>query len=134
MRRISEKHADVALVLRAKNKHLSTACMNVLLCLIDTLSLTPQELSSEDLVEADNAPAYLKDAGFKVDWLEKKLKEVKENIEKVHIGETRMQELEDELKNLKHKCSEVEAMLEKEKADVLARSYLAFDELFNIIF
>nr|VDD39820.1 unnamed protein product [Brassica oleracea] len=36
---IFEKHSDVALVLRAKNKHLRTACMNVLLCLIETSCL-----------------------------------------------------------------------------------------------
>ncbi|CAF2022988.1 hypothetical protein HID58_077796 [Brassica napus] len=88
---------------------------------------TPGELSSEDLVEADNALAYVKNAGFKVDWLEKKLTKVKEN-KKVHIGETRMRELEEELKNLKQKSLKVEAMLEKEKADVLAATHLTLDE------
>ncbi|CAN7118715.1 unnamed protein product [Brassica rapa subsp. narinosa] len=128
-RRIFEKHSDVALVLRAKNKHLRTACMNVLLCLIETLCLGPGELSSEDLVEADNALAYVKNAGFKVDWLEKKLTKVKENKKMVHIGETRMRELEEELKNLKQKSLEVEALLEKEKADVLAaKTHLTLDD------
>ncbi|CAN7081115.1 unnamed protein product [Brassica oleracea var. botrytis] len=128
-RRIFEKHSDVALVLRAKNKHLRTACMNVLLCLIETSCLAPGELSSEDLVEADNALAYVKNAGFKVDWLEKKLTKVKENKGKVHIGEIRMRELEEELKNLKQKSLEVEALLEKEKADVLAaKTHLTLDE------
>ncbi|KAF3488934.1 hypothetical protein F2Q69_00056866 [Brassica cretica] len=128
-RRIFEKHSDVALVLRAKNKHLRTACMNVLLCLIETSCLAPGELSSEDLVEADNALAYVKNAGFKVDWLEKKLTKVKENKGKVHIGEIRMRELEEEQKNLKQKSLEVEALLEKEKADVLAaKTHLTLDE------
>ncbi|VVB06141.1 unnamed protein product [Arabis nemorensis] len=67
----------MGLEFRAKNQHLRTACMNVLLSLIETLCQSPQELSEEDLVEADNALAYMKDAGFKVDWLKKKLEEVK---------------------------------------------------------
>ncbi|CAH2047802.1 unnamed protein product [Thlaspi arvense] len=41
-----------------------------------------EELSNEDLVEADIALTYLKDAGFKVDWLEKKLNQLKDNKEK----------------------------------------------------
>lgn len=103
--------------------------MNVLLCLIETLCLAPGELSSEDLVEADNAFAYVKNAGFKVDWLEKKLTKVKENKKKVHIGETHMRELEEELKNLKQRSLKVEALLEKEKADVLAaKTHLTLDE------
>uniref|UniRef100_M4CWV0 MATH domain-containing protein n=1 Tax=Brassica campestris TaxID=3711 RepID=M4CWV0_BRACM len=118
--RIFEKHPDIALQFRAKNQHLRTACMTVLLSLIETLCQSPQELSSEDLVEAQNALAHVKDAGFKVDWLEEKLEKVKGKKEEEQTGEARMQELEEELKDLKQKCSEIEASLEKEKAKVSA--------------
>ncbi|CAN6864908.1 unnamed protein product [Brassica oleracea] len=129
--RIFEKHSDIALEFRAKNQHLRKACMTVLLSLIETLCQSPQELSSEDLVEAQNALAHVKDAGFKVDWLEKKLEEVKEKKEEEQTGEARMQELEEELKDLKQKCSEIEALLEKEKAKVsAARTHLTLDEFF----
>ncbi|CAF2346320.1 unnamed protein product [Brassica napus] len=127
--RIFEKHPDIALEFRAKNQHLRTACMTVLLSLIETLCQSPQELSIEDLVEAQNALAHVKDAGFKVDWLEKKLEEVKEKKEEEQTGLARMQELEEELKDLQQKCSEIEALLEKEKAKVsAARTHLTLDE------
>ncbi|KAH0907307.1 hypothetical protein HID58_039134 [Brassica napus] len=127
--RIFEKHPDIALQFRAKNQHLRTACMTVLLSLIETLCQSPQELSSEDLVEAQNALAHVKDAGFKVDWLEEKLEKVKGKKEEEQTGEARMQELEEELKDLKQKCSEIEASLEKEKAKVsAARTHLTLDE------
>lgn len=53
--------------------------MNVLLSLTQTLCQTPQELSIDDLSEAEKALVYMKYSGLEVDWLEKKLEEVKEN-------------------------------------------------------
>ncbi|CAH8384756.1 unnamed protein product [Eruca vesicaria subsp. sativa] len=127
--RIFEKQPDIALEFHAKNQHLRTACMNVLLSLIKTLCQSVQELSSEDLGEAENALAHVKDAGFKVDWLEKKLKEVKEKKEEEQSGETRIQELKEELKDLKQKCADIEVSLEKEKAKVFAaRTNQTLDE------
>ncbi|VVB06129.1 unnamed protein product [Arabis nemorensis] len=54
--------------------------------------------------------------GHKVDWLEKKLEEVKEKKKEEQIGVARMQEVEETLT----KCSDVKALLEKEEAKVLA--------------
>ncbi|VVA93372.1 unnamed protein product [Arabis nemorensis] len=68
----------MALEFRAKNQHLRTGCLNVLLSLIDMLCQSLQDLSIDDLVGADSALTYVKDSGFKVDWLGKKLEEVKE--------------------------------------------------------
>ncbi|KAG7566141.1 MATH/TRAF domain [Arabidopsis suecica] len=120
--RIFEKYPDIAVGFHAKNQHLRTACMNVLLSLIETLCQSPQELSNEDMVEAGNALAYVKDAGFKVDWLEKKLEEVKEKKEEGQTAETRIQELEEEMMNIMCKWSDMKAVLEKEKTKVLAAS------------
>lgn len=130
VKRIFEKHPDIAIEFRPKNPHLRKACMTFLLSLIETLCQPPQNLSNEDLVEADNALTYLKVSGFKVDWLEEKLQEVKEKKEEEENGETRIQELEEELKDFKQKCLDMEAMLEKEKAKVLAaRASLTFDDV-----
>lgn len=119
----------MALGFRAKNQHLGTACINVLLSLIETLCQSPQGLSEEDLVEADNALGYVVVAGFKVAWLEKKLEEVKEKKKEEQNGETKIQELEEELKDFRQKCSDLEALLEKEKAKVLAaRASLTLDD------
>ncbi|KAL1201573.1 MATH domain and coiled-coil domain-containing protein [Cardamine amara subsp. amara] len=127
--RIFKKYPDFALGFRAKNQHLRTACMNTLLSLIETLCQSPQELSNEDLVEADNSLTHLKVSGFKVDWLETKLAEVKEKKVREQCGETRMQELEKELKEFKQKCLDCEALLVKEKAQVsAARASLTLDD------
>ncbi|KAL9832783.1 MATH domain and coiled-coil domain-containing protein [Arabidopsis thaliana] len=125
-----EKHPDIAKDFRPKNPHLRKACMNFLLSLMETLCQPPQKLSNEDLVEADNALTYVKVSGFKVDWLEKKLEEVKKKKEEEQTGEARIQELEEELKEFKQKCLDREAMLEKEKAKVLtARAPLTLDDV-----
>ncbi|VVB06139.1 unnamed protein product [Arabis nemorensis] len=120
VRRIFEKHPDIALEVRPKNQYLRKACMNFLLSLIETLCQSLQELSNEDLVEADIALTYLKDAGFKLDWLEIKLDQVKEKKKEEEINEARMQELEKELMDIKKTCLDMEALLEKEKANMFA--------------
>ncbi|XP_013663638.1 MATH domain and coiled-coil domain-containing protein At3g58340-like isoform X1 [Brassica napus] len=77
VRGMFERHPDIALEFRAKNQHLRTACMNFLLSLSEMLPKSLEEFSNEDLMEADIALTYLKDVGFKVDWLEKSLDQVK---------------------------------------------------------
>ncbi|AEE77954.1 TRAF-like family protein [Arabidopsis thaliana] len=115
VKRIFERHPNMALEFRAKNQHVRTSCMNVLLSLIDTLCQSLQDISIDDLGQAEKALRYLKDSDFKVDWLERKLEEVKEKKMEEQIGKSRMQELEEELKIFKQKCSDIEAQLEKEK-------------------
>lgn len=130
MRRIFGKHPDIAVEFRPKNPHLRKVCMDFLLSIIETLCQSPEKLSNEDLVEADNALMYLKVSGFKVDWLEKKLDQVKEKKEDEETGEIRIHELEEALKDLKEKCLEMEALLEKEKGRLLAvRTSLTFDDV-----
>ncbi|CAF2265476.1 unnamed protein product [Brassica napus] len=101
VRLIFKIHPDIAVEFRAKNQHLRNACMDFLLSLIDTLCQSLEDLSNEDLVEADIALTYLKDAGFKVDWLEKKLDIVKDKKEKEQSSLARLQEMEDFLLKLK---------------------------------
>ncbi|KFK35043.1 hypothetical protein AALP_AA5G226800 [Arabis alpina] len=139
--RVFKKYPDIALQIRAKNETLRASCMFVFLGLIETLCKSLQELSNDDVMQADSSLTFLKCSGIKVDWLEQKLEEVKVKKKQEQIGETRMQELEEELKgvkqncsdieaslkkirkelkNLKQKKSDIEALLEKEKANVLA--------------
>lgn len=130
MRRIFERHPDITLEFRAKNQHLRKACMSFLLSVIETLCQSLEELSNEDLVEADIALTYLKDAGFKVDWLEEKLDQLKEKKEKEKSGLARLQEIEENLLKLKLKCSELDVLAEKEKSELsVTRSALSFDDL-----
>ncbi|CAH2080088.1 unnamed protein product [Thlaspi arvense] len=68
--------------------------------------------------------------GFTVDWLEKKLEEVKENKKKVDTGKARLQQMEQELQKLNQKCLDLKALMEKEDADVSASNVaFSFDDV-----
>ena len=67
--------------------------------------------------------SYLKDAGFQLDWLGKKLDEVKEKKKKEKACLAQLQEMEEELRPLKQKCSEMEAQMDKVKAELSAAKY-----------
>lgn len=125
-----EKHPKTASEVHLKNPNIRTGYMNLLLCLIDTLRQSPQELPNDDLDEAHYALESLTDAGFNLDWLEKKISQVSEMKEKAKDGEIRRQEIEIELKDLKQKCSDVEAQLGKEKSMALAaKTPFSFDDI-----
>ncbi|KAF3517949.1 hypothetical protein DY000_02061704 [Brassica cretica] len=128
--RMFEKHPETAPEVHLKNPNIRTGYMNLLLSLIDTLRQSPHELPKDDLDEAHYALESLTDAGFKLDWLEKKISQVSEMKEKEKDGEIRRQEIETELKDLKQKCSDVEAQLEKEKSKALAaKTRISFDNI-----
>ncbi|XP_018484516.1 MATH domain and coiled-coil domain-containing protein At3g58360-like [Raphanus sativus] len=127
--RLLERHPEIA-YFGAKNSNLRTGYMSLLLSLIETLRQSPHELSKTDLAEADAALASMTNAGFKLDWLEKKLDEMAEKKEKEEAGETRLQEIEEELKDLKQKCSDLEVQLEKEKIEMsAAKAPISFDDV-----
>lgn len=111
VKRLFERHPDMALEFRAKSQHLRTSCMNVLLNLIETLCQSLKDLSLDDLSQAEKALTYLKCSGFKMDWLERRLEELEEIKNKE-------EELEEELKVSKEKCSDIEALLEKTKEEL----------------
>ncbi|CAA7060676.1 unnamed protein product [Microthlaspi erraticum] len=130
MRLMFEKHPDVALGFRSKNTILRTAYMNVLLSLTQKLCKPTQELSNSDMSDVVAALAYMADGGFKLDWLEKKLGEVKEKKKKEEACMAQLQEMEEELKPLKKKCLDLEAQMDKKKAELLeARAPLTFHHL-----
>ncbi|CAF2172945.1 unnamed protein product [Brassica napus] len=149
--RMFERHSELASEFRPKNPNLRTAYISFLLSVIETMCQSPQELSQDDLTDAYAAMGFMSDAGFKLDWLEKKLDEVSEKKKNEKSSEAGLQEMEEdlrdlkrkcsdmeavvqkekeELKDLKQKCSNLEAELEKEKADVsVARAPLSFDDV-----
>ena len=130
MSRMFEKHPETASEVHLKNPNLRTGYMSLLLSLIDTLCQSPHKLPKDDLDEAHYALESLTDAGFKLDWLEKKISQVSEMKEKEKDGESRRQDIEKELKDLKQKCSDVEAQLEKEKSEALAaKAPFSFDDI-----
>ncbi|XP_019099877.1 PREDICTED: MATH domain and coiled-coil domain-containing protein At3g58410-like isoform X3 [Camelina sativa] len=130
VRLIFERHPDIASEFRAKNQYLRKACMNFLLSIVETLCQPLQELSNEDLVEADIALTYLKDARFNVDWLEKKLDQVRDKKEKELTCLAKLQETGETLLILKQKCTDLDALMETEMAELSAtRTPLSFDDV-----
>ncbi|ESQ44249.1 hypothetical protein EUTSA_v10006449mg [Eutrema salsugineum] len=127
--RLFEKHPEVALEFRSKNPHLRTGYINVLLRLTQKLGKSPQELSNDELSDAGVALTYMADAGFDMGWLDKILEEVKEKKKKEEACLARLQEMKEQLKPLKQKCLELEAQVDKEKAELLeARAPHSFDQ------
>ncbi|XP_010431443.1 PREDICTED: MATH domain and coiled-coil domain-containing protein At3g58270-like [Camelina sativa] len=114
-RRIFEKHPETALECRTKNQSLRTSYMNVLLSLIKMLFKGPEEQSKDDLSDAEAALVYMTSVGFKLDWLEKKLDEVKESKKKC----VQVCEMEQQLHDLEQKSKDLKAQLDKYNAEIL---------------
>ncbi|KFK35057.1 hypothetical protein AALP_AA5G229300 [Arabis alpina] len=128
--RLFERHPEIASEFRSKNPNLRTGYMSLLLSLIETLRQSSQELLKADLAEAYAALRSMTDAGFKLDWLKKKLNEMSEKKEKEEASENRMQEIMEEMENLKQKYSDLQAQLKKEKAEMLAAIVpISFDDV-----
>ncbi|CAH8392485.1 unnamed protein product [Eruca vesicaria subsp. sativa] len=130
VRCIFEKHPDFASKVRSNSQLLKSSYINALLGLIETLCQLPDKLSDDDLDEASAAVSYLTQVGFEVDWLEKKLEEVKEKKKKVNSGKAKLEHMEKELQNLTKKCSDLKDLLEKENADLSATNVaLSFNDV-----
>ncbi|KAL1191760.1 MATH domain and coiled-coil domain-containing protein [Cardamine amara subsp. amara] len=68
---------------------------------------------SDDLFDAGAALAHLREAGFKLDWLEKKLVKQKKKKEKASLA--RLHEMDEHLQPFKKKCLDLEAEIDKKK-------------------
>ncbi|KFK41494.1 hypothetical protein AALP_AA2G137500 [Arabis alpina] len=88
---------------------------HVLLSLIKLLFKSSWGASTDDLSDAEAALTYMKNVGFKLDWLDKKLDQVKENKKKCW----RLCEMEHQLHDMKQKCKDLETQLNKEKTEIL---------------
>ena len=130
MRCIFEKHPDLASKVRSNNQNLKSTYMNVLLGLIETLCQLPENLSDDDLSEASAAVLYLKQVGFKMDWLEKKLQKLKERKKKMNTGKAQLQHMEEEFKILNKKCLDLKDLLDKQNEDLSAANVaFSFDDV-----
>ncbi|CAF2048412.1 unnamed protein product [Brassica napus] len=130
VRCIFEKHPDFASKVLSNNQHLKSTYMNVLLGLIETLCQLPEKLSDVDLSEASAAVVYLTQVGFKMDWLEKKLQELKEKKKKMNTGKAQLQHMEEEFKILNKKCLDLKDLLDKQNEDLSAANVaFSFDDV-----
>ncbi|XP_033136010.1 MATH domain and coiled-coil domain-containing protein At3g58410 isoform X1 [Brassica rapa] len=130
VRCIFERHPGIAVGFRSKNQLLRKTSMNFLLNLIETLCQSLQDLSNEDLEDADISLTYLKDVGFEVEWLGCILDDVKEKKEKEQSSLVRLREMDDSSLKLKQKCSDLDALVKEEEAELSAtRTPLSFYEV-----
>ncbi|CAH2047691.1 unnamed protein product [Thlaspi arvense] len=106
--RLFAKHPGFAANFKPKSQLVKTTYMNILLGLIEALNKPPHSLSETELTNAHSELIDLTEAGFKLDWLRTKLDEVSLERKKASADGIRVQELEEEVKNLK-------AELNKEK-------------------
>jgi hypothetical protein len=70
---IFAEHPDIAVDFKPKNQVVKTEYMNVLLSLIKTLNKPAKVLSETKLSDARSEFRELTEAGFKLDWLQKKV-------------------------------------------------------------
>jgi len=121
--KIFKEHRDIAVDFKPKNQLVRTAYMNVLLNLIKILKKPPETLSESKLTNARSDLSELTEAGFKLDWLKRKLEDACLERKKVVADGARVQELEErvktlkvELDNEKAKSSKVMSLEHSEKA------------------
>ncbi|CAH2047680.1 unnamed protein product [Thlaspi arvense] len=95
------KHPDIAANFKPKNQRLKTTYMNIFVDLIETVNKPPHSLSETELSNVRSELIELTEAGFKLDWLETKLDEVSLERKKASVDGIRVQELEEQVKNLK---------------------------------
>ncbi|CAA7032768.1 unnamed protein product [Microthlaspi erraticum] len=107
--RLFTQHPDIAVNFRPKNQLVKTTYMNVLLGLIETVDRPPHSITDSELSNVQSELFDLTEAaGFKLDWLKKKLNEISLERKKANADRTRVQELEKHIKK-------VEAGLKREK-------------------
>lgn len=90
---------------------MKTAYMNVLLGLINTLNKPSESHLEAELVISHSELSELEEVGFKIDWLKSKLENNFLERKKDDADGSRVQQLEERVKNLE------DVSLEKKKAD-----------------
>ncbi|CAL9245935.1 hypothetical protein ISN44_As10g027380 [Arabidopsis suecica] len=130
VRRIFEKHPETAMNIRPKNQMVKNAYMNNLLDLIDIICLAPQELTEEELRNAENQLLELVEVGFKLDWLKKKLEELCVKKKKMEARGARMRELDGMIMEQRRVLWELETELKNEENEAVSDSArLGFEDV-----
>ncbi|CAH8355799.1 unnamed protein product [Eruca vesicaria subsp. sativa] len=120
VRKIFAEQPDIASGFKPKNQVVRTAYMNVLVDLINTLNKPSKSHSETELIISQGELRELEEVGFEIDWLKLKFDNVFLERKKDDDYGSRVQQLEERVKNLekvdslKRKVDEV--LLEREKA------------------
>lgn len=128
IRQVFEKHPDLASNCRLRNVELRSAFVAFLYAVMDMLCQSPEDISEEDLKWVEDGLIDLEYGGFQVDWLNKKVAEIKEKKEQA--SGSRLEDLAKQIEQVKAVMLNLEAQLEKEKAEtVAAKSPLSFNHI-----
>ncbi|XP_018463100.1 MATH domain and coiled-coil domain-containing protein At2g42470-like [Raphanus sativus] len=95
------RNPDIALNFKPKSQLVKITYLNLLLKLIEKLDKPPHSFSKTDLSNIRSKLIDLTEAGFKLDWLNKKVDNISLETKKEDANGTRVQELEEHIKNLK---------------------------------
>ncbi|KAL9843910.1 putative MATH/TRAF domain-containing protein [Arabidopsis thaliana] len=124
------KHPDIATGFKLNGKGLKTAYMSLLLSLIETLRRPPLSFSDIELSKANSTLRELTEAGFKLDWLKKKLEEVSLKRKNAVDDGSRVKQVEERIKILKVTLSDLKDELQFEKTrSAAANQPLSFDDI-----
>ena len=89
--------------------------MNLLLGLVEALRKSPQSFSVTELSNAESELAELKEAGFKLDWLDSRLEEISLERKKLVSDGPWVKKLEEQIKSVELTLSDLKVELEKER-------------------
>ncbi|XP_009138968.1 MATH domain and coiled-coil domain-containing protein At3g58210 [Brassica rapa] len=130
VRRIFERHPETASNLRPMNQLVKNAYLNNLLDLIDIACLAPQELTEEELRDAENTLMDLVGVGFELDWLKKKLEERCVKKKKMETRGDRMRELDRMIVEQRRVLLALEVELKNEENEAVSHSArLGFEDV-----
>lgn len=94
--------------------------MTALLDLIDMINMLPQQsLFEAELKEAENTILDLEAAGFKLDWLKRKLEEIRVTKKKAKNRTTRMRELDRKIQKHLEELSVLQEEMKKEQFEAM---------------
>ncbi|CAG7867675.1 unnamed protein product [Brassica rapa] len=115
VRDIFVQHPDFAIDVIPKNQGVRTSYMNLLLGLVEALRKSPQSFSVTELSNAESELAELKEAGFKLDWLDSRLEEISLERKKLVSDGPWVKKLEEQIKSVELTLSDLKVELEKER-------------------
>ncbi|KAJ4868061.1 MATH domain and coiled-coil domain-containing protein [Raphanus sativus] len=130
--KIFKEHPNIAIDFKPKDKGVKAAYMNLLLSLIETLRKPPQSFSNTELSNAESQLNELAEAGFKLDWLKSKLEEVSLERNNADADGSRVQEVEQRIKNLELTLLDLKVELKREKSKSAAAAVaklVSFDDI-----
>ena len=109
------QYPDFAIDVIPKNQGVRTSYMNLLLGLVEALRKSPHSFSVTELSNTESELAELKEAGFKLDWLDSRLEEISLERKKLVSDGPWVKKLEEQIKSVELTLSDLKVELDKER-------------------